>query len=150
MFCNQCGTSLPDGSKFCTDCGTALPSMVYAAAATARAAEPTKVPTSKTCRFCGADDLHPDATRCRHCMRVLTSSSTVDSPPPKMCPHCGEAGLSPAATHCRYCRKDVQPFHRKNIGWYLLGILFGLAGFAFWPLWILALLCFILGAMSNR
>ncbi|MBR5707892.1 MAG: zinc ribbon domain-containing protein, partial [Oscillospiraceae bacterium] len=44
MFCTQCGTQLPDGSRFCTNCGAKLAEFVEKAAAEQPAFTPPAAP----------------------------------------------------------------------------------------------------------
>jgi ribosomal protein L40E len=68
----------------------------------------------------------------------------------KVCRECTSNDIPIQANRCKHCGANLKPFHNKNIGWYLLGIISLLAGFAFWPLWIVALIFIFLGALSNR
>jgi ribosomal protein L40E len=68
----------------------------------------------------------------------------------KVCHECKSDDIPIQATRCKHCGANLKSFYNKNIGWYLIGIIFLLAGFGFWPLWIVALICFILGTLSNR
>lgn len=68
----------------------------------------------------------------------------------KTCPYCAETDLQNDAKVCKHCGKDIQPFYNKAAGWSFLGVIFVVAGFAFWPLWILAALLFILQAVSRK
>lgn len=75
----------------------------------------------------------------------------------KKCPYCAETDLQDEAKICKHCGKDVtqpdQPASSKELGspWIpLFGICFVIAGFFFWPLWILAVLLFILNAINQK
>ena len=72
----------------------------------------------------------------------------------KKCVLCGEEILAEAKV-CKHCGRKIseaeKPFYKRNIGFaVMLGIIFVIAGFFFWPLWILAVLLFILGAIKKR
>jgi hypothetical protein len=73
----------------------------------------------------------------------------------KACPFCAEPDLQDNALVCKHCGKDIReaekPFYSRNIGCATpIGILFVVAGFFFWPLWILAALMFILAAVKKK
>lgn len=73
----------------------------------------------------------------------------------KTCPFCAETDLQPNAKVCKHCGKDIseaeKPFYSRNIGCApVLGVVFLIAGIFFWPLWILAVLLFILGAITKK
>ena len=73
----------------------------------------------------------------------------------KTCPFCAETDLQDNAKVCKHCGKDIseaeKPFYSQNIGCAsALGIVFVIAGFYFWPLWILAVLLFILAAINKK
>ena len=74
----------------------------------------------------------------------------------KTCPLCAETDLQDNAKVCKHCGKDIseaeKPFYSRNIIGCapLLGVGFVIAGFFFWPLWILAVLLFILGAINKK
>ena len=42
MFCGNCGTQIPEGSKFCPNCGTAVEAPVQAVPVETKVAEPVK------------------------------------------------------------------------------------------------------------
>jgi len=65
----------------------------------------------------------------------------------KTCPHCAEPGLQDEAKVCRFCGKQLNP---SAFGTNLLGVIFVICGFFFWPLWIVALLLFILAANKKK
>lgn len=62
----------------------------------------------------------------------------------KTCPRCHKKDLEFYAEICKHCGKNVQEFYDKPIGWGLLGVIVGLAGFFYWPLFIIAALCLVL------
>lgn len=68
----------------------------------------------------------------------------------KVCRECKSYDIPIQATRCKHCGANLKPFYNKNIGWYLIAIISLLAGFSFWPFWIVALTCFVLGTLSNR
>jgi fatty acid desaturase len=62
--------------------------------------------------------------------------------------------LQEGAKVCKHCGKDLvkadTAFYSRPIGCAtFLGVFFALAGFFFWPLWILAVLLFILAAVTK-
>jgi hypothetical protein len=65
----------------------------------------------------------------------------------KKCPHCAEDGLQDDAKVCKHCGKQLDP---SAFGTNLLGVIFLIAGIFFWPLWLVALLLFILAAAKKR
>ena len=72
----------------------------------------------------------------------------------KKCPFCAEEILSEAKV-CKHCNRNIteaeKPFYRRSVGCAIpLGIIFVIIGFFFWPLWVLAVLLFILGAVKNK
>lgn len=74
----------------------------------------------------------------------------------KTCPFCAETDLQDTAKVCKHCGKDLseleKPFYNCNIVGCapVLGVVFVIAGFFFWPFWILAVLLFILGALQKK
>ena len=73
----------------------------------------------------------------------------------KTCPFCAENDLQDSATVCKHCGKDIseaeKPFYKRNVDITpFIGIGFAIAGFFFWPLWILAVLLFILSAINKK
>lgn len=71
----------------------------------------------------------------------------------KRCPFCAEM-VQQAAKICKHCQRDIEdagkPFWNKKIGCAApLGVMFVIIGIFFWPLWILAALCFILAAIKK-
>jgi uncharacterized membrane protein YvbJ len=72
----------------------------------------------------------------------------------KKCPYCAETDLQDDAVVCKHCGKDIgqagKSFLTRDIGCAaILGVVFVIAGFFFWPLWILAVLLFILAAIKK-
>ena len=72
----------------------------------------------------------------------------------KTCPFCAEQDLQDEAKVCKHCGKDVaeaeKSFYNKQISLApIFGIFFVLAGFIYWPLWLLAVLLFILAALKK-
>ncbi len=51
----------------------------------------------------------------------------------KVCHECKSDDIPVQAARCMHCGANLKPFYNKNIGWYLIGIGFLLAGFVFWP-----------------
>jgi hypothetical protein len=73
----------------------------------------------------------------------------------KTCPFCAETDLQDNANVCKHCGKDIaeaeKPYWDRSIGCAtVLGVVFVIAGFFFWPLWILAVLLFILAAINKK
>lgn len=78
----------------------------------------------------------------------------------KTCPFCAETDLQDNANVCKHCGRDLdpeaeKPFYDRNLtsgGGCLtvLGVIFVVGGFFFWPLWILAVLIFILIAVQKK
>jgi uncharacterized membrane protein YvbJ len=73
----------------------------------------------------------------------------------KTCPFCAEPDLQDEAKVCKHCGKDIveinESFYKKPVGCAsTLGILFAIVGVFYWPLWILAVLLFILAAVTKK
>jgi len=73
----------------------------------------------------------------------------------KKSPFCAEQDIQDDAKICKHCGRYIaeaeKPFYAKKIGCApILGVIFVIAGFAFWPLWILAVLLFILAAINKK
>jgi hypothetical protein len=71
------------------------------------------------------------------------------------CPECGNtvSDLADICPRCGYPRKKkITPSESKsgNGCATFFGVVFVIAGFFFWPLWILAVLLFILSAVSKK
>lgn len=64
------------------------------------------------------------------------------------CPHCAEEDLQVDANVCKHCGYNIK--ENSSPGTNLLGVIFIIFGFFFWPLWIIAILLFILAAANRR
>jgi len=81
---------------------------------------------------------------------ALYQSTEGDSTPMSNlmdCPSCG-TGVSRFSEKCLSCGHPIRP-KREDGCLTLIGVLFVIGGFFFWPLWILACLIFILAAVSK-
>jgi ribosomal protein L32 len=70
------------------------------------------------------------------------------------CPYCAEKILGKARV-CKHCGRDItqagKSFLTRDIGCAgVLGVIFLVAGFVFWPFWVLAVLLFILSAIKKK
>lgn len=100
MLCSNCGTDLPDNSKFCLQCGrTTIP----------LAQDPPT--TTAVCKKCGTE-LPPGARFCLRCGRPVPGTIRKPDPPNVSFCDCGTK-LPPKAYFCPMCGKgmNVGPNH---------------------------------------